>query len=443
MISQRWVWFCLAAAATEAALADPLTIERVNVNPDSSVQADGPSNSASLSADGGVVAFVSQSSTLAKPGFGLTVNSPAQIYAFDRNKQSLELISVNSDGTEASDGECRSPQVSGDGLFVAFVCSASNLPKSGTGASSNTIYIRDRAGGTTFVPMYDWPSAPLAFSGAANPAYLRRYMSSDVGRISFESAGALFSALVYLNQSGQSSTLTQMCAPFSCIGPEISADGNRIAFTTGSAALDGGDINAHVDVYVYDVKADTYSLVSLNGDKSQGNNDVADGDIALSGDGALIAFSSGLADNFAGSGTAHALLLRDIDGGTLTAVSVNDGGGAVLPVLMPRPALSDEGIVLAFTSDNTALAPHPNKAPADALVRNMKADLLRSMCRSRSGSYGNNTCFSATVSADGLWGAFTASADNLVSDDTNSQQDVFVVSLDVLFDDLFADGSEP
>ena len=33
--------------------------------------------------------------------------------------------------------------------------------------------------------------------------------------------------------------------------------------------------------------------------------------------------------------------------------------------------------------------------------------------------------------------------DNLVTGDTNSQQDVFVVSLDVLFDDLFADGSEP
>jgi hypothetical protein len=443
MISRRWIWFCLAAAATGAALADPLTIERVNVNPDTSVQADGPSNSPSLSADGGVVAFVSQSSTLADPGFGLTVNSPAQIYVFDRNKKSLELISVNSDGTEAADGDCRSPQLSGDGLFVAFICTASNLPKSGTEASKDTIYIRDRAGGTTFVPMYEWPSAPLLFSGAANPAYLRRYMSSDVGRISFESAGGLFSALVYLNQSSQSSTLTQMCQPFSCIGPEISADGNRIAFTTGSTTLDGGDINAHVDVYVYDVKADTYSLVSLNGDKSQGNNDVADGDIALSGDGALIAFSSGLADNFAGSGMAHALLLRDIDGGTLTAVSVNDGGGAVLPVLMPRPALSDEGIVLAFTSDNTALAPHPNKAPADALVRNMKADLLRSMCRSRSGSYGNNTCFSATVSADGLWGAFTATADNLVPDDTNSQQDVFVVSLDVLFDDIFADGSEP
>jgi hypothetical protein len=35
------------------------------------------------------------------------------------------------------------------------------------------------------------------------------------------------------------------------------------------------------------------------------------------------------------------------------------------------------------------------------------------------------------------------SADNLVPDDTNNEQDIFVVSLDVLFDDIFADGFEP
>jgi Tol biopolymer transport system component len=289
--------------------------------------------------------------------------------------------------------------------------------------------------------MYDWPTVAQAFSGAANPDYLRRYMSGDIGRISFESAGALFPSLVYLNKSNNASAVTIMCGPSACTGSQISTDGNRIAFATG-VAFDGGDANAHADVYVYDVDLDTYTLVSLNDDKSQGNGDVASGDVALSGDGALIAFSSGLADNFAGSGTANALVLRNIDAGTLTAVSVNDGGGAVLPVLTPRPALSDEGTILAFTSNNTALAPHPNKPPADALVRNMKADLLRSMCRSRSGNYGNNTCFDATVSADGLWGAFTATADNLVADDTNNQQDVFVVSLDVLFDDIFADGME-
>jgi len=443
MITKRWILLCLAVSAAQAGFADPLTIERVNVNPDTSAQADGPSRSPALSADGNVIAFVSESSTLADPVFGLTLNSPAQIYVFDRNKKALELISVSTDQPPAAaDGPCRSPQVSADGLFVAFVCSASNLPKSGTGASSNTIFIRDRAGGTTFVPMYDWPTIAQAFSGAANPDYLRRYMSGDVSRITFESAGALFPSLVYLNQSSGSSAVTNMCQPFACNGSQISSDSNRIAFTTASGTFDDGDVNSHADIYVYDVGADTYSLVSLNDDKSQGNGDVSSGDTALSGNGALIAFSSGLADNFAGSNTTNALVLRDIDAGTLAAVSVNDGGGAVLPVGSPRPALNDEGTIIAFTSDNTTLAPHPNKPPADALVRSMKADLLRSMCRSHSGSYSNNTCFDATISADGLWGAFTATADNLVADDTNTQQDIFVVSLDVLFDDIFADGME-
>jgi len=39
--------------------------------------------------------------------------------------------------------------------------------------------------------------------------------------------------------------------------------------------------------------------------------------------------------------------------------------------------------------------------------------------------------------------SLAATADNLVPDDTNSQQDIFVVSLDALFDDIFADGNEP
>lgn len=436
------VGICATCAIMQLASADPLTIERVNVNPDTSAQADGSSDSPSLSADGGVVAFVSSSTTLADPSFGLTANSPPQIYAFDRNKKSIELISVSADGTEAADGPCSLPQVSADGLFVAFLCSASNLPKSGTNASSNTIYIHDRAGGTTFIPMNDWSSAPSAFTGAANPAYLRRYMSGDVGRISFEYSGLLFADLIYLDQSAGSSTLQAVCQPLFCFGPQISADGNHIAFTTASP-LDAGDVNGFADVYVYDVKGDAYTLASVNSDKSQGNGDVANGEAALSADGTFVAFSSGAADNFGGANLQNVLVVRDVNAGTLTVASVNDGGGAAQAVSSPRPALNDEGTLLAFTSDNTALAPHPNKPPADALVRNMKAELLRSMCRSRSGTYGNNTCFSATVSADGLWGAFTATADNLVPDDTNNQQDIFVVSLDVLFDDVFSDGFEP
>lgn len=443
MIARRWIWFCLAAGAARAVLADPLTIERVNVNPSSSAQADGPSDSPSLSADGSVVAFVSSSSTLADPSFGLTVNSPAQVYVYDRNKKSIELVSINADGSEAADGNCNAPQLSADGLFVAFLCSASNLPKSGTNASPNTIYIHDRAGGgSTFMPMNDWLPAQPAFTGATNPGYLRRYMSGDVARITFEYTGGLMlPSAIYLDQSGGTSTLKDICSPAVCLGPQVSTGGNHIALVS-SAPISVDDSNGFADVYLYDVGNKTFTLVSVNDDKSQGNGDVLNGDVAVSGDGAFVAFSSYLADNLGGPNTTNQLLVRDVINGALMVASVNDGSATPLPVLSPRPALSDEGTVLAFTSTNTALAPHPNKPPADVLVRSMKAGLLRSVCRSRSGTYGNNICVDATVSADGNWAAFTAPADNLVPDDTNNQQDIFVVSLDVLFDDIFADGHE-
>lgn len=441
MIAKR-IWLFLIVFPVQPACADPLSIERVNVNPSTSNQADGPSDAPSLSADGNVVAFVSASTTLADPGFGLSAASPAQIYAYDRNKKSLELVSVNADATEASDGPCSSPQVSADGLLVAFLCSATNLPKSGTNAGANTIYIHDRSGGTTVIPIAQWPATPPALTGVTNPTFLHRYMSGDGARLTFEFTGGLvLPDALYLDQSVASSKLFNVCTAGLCRSPQISSDGSHIAVAS-FAALDGGDSNGRLDVYVYDVAADAITLASVNEDKSQGNDDVSLSDLALSGDGTFVAFSSGDAINFAGSNSPNTLLVRDVSSGTLTIAS-NNGGGAALAVSFPRPVLSDKGAVLAFTSDNTALAPHPNKPPNDALVRDMKAQLVRSMCRSRSGSYGNNTCSSATVSADGNWGAFSASADNLVPDDTNVLADIFVVSLDVLFEDVFADGFDP
>ena len=80
---RKFVMYCgavtvLLAAGTVA--AGPLITERINVNPTTGAQADGISDSPVLSADGCIVAFVSQSGTLAPPSYGLTTGSPAQVW---------------------------------------------------------------------------------------------------------------------------------------------------------------------------------------------------------------------------------------------------------------------------------------------------------------------------------------------------------------------------
>ncbi|HEV7491348.1 MAG TPA: hypothetical protein VGO25_11110, partial [Rhodanobacteraceae bacterium] len=147
----RFVLSCSAVIILSAAApvaADPLITERVNVNPVTGMQADGASYSPVLSADGCVVAFVSQSSTLAPASYGLTVSSPAQVYAVDRcvTPHTLELVSVTSDGTAAADAACLAPNISADGRYVAFVSSATNLPVPGSGqaGSPQLVFVRDR-----------------------------------------------------------------------------------------------------------------------------------------------------------------------------------------------------------------------------------------------------------------------------------------------------------
>ena len=140
--------------------AGPLITERVNVNPVTGIEADGPSYSPVLSADGCVVAFVSQSSTLAPASYGLTTASPAQVYAVNRcvTPHTLELISVTSDGSAAADAACLAPNISADGRYVAFVSSATNLPAPGSGqvGAAQLVFVRDRVAQVTLSPLEAW-----------------------------------------------------------------------------------------------------------------------------------------------------------------------------------------------------------------------------------------------------------------------------------------------
>jgi hypothetical protein len=111
---------CVAAIAlivVTSASAGPLVTERVNANPVTGLQADGPSSSPVLSADGCVAAFISQSGTLAPASFGLTTASPPQVYAVNRcvTPHTLELVSVTNNGAAAADRACQTPNISADG----------------------------------------------------------------------------------------------------------------------------------------------------------------------------------------------------------------------------------------------------------------------------------------------------------------------------------------
>ena len=95
--------------------------ERVSVASDGT-QANKGSNSASISADGRYVAFDSFASNLA----AADTNAVEDVFVHDRHTGITERVSVASVGTQANKA-CNSASISADGQYVAFMSEASTL----------------------------------------------------------------------------------------------------------------------------------------------------------------------------------------------------------------------------------------------------------------------------------------------------------------------------
>src|SRR5262249_55407049 len=120
------------------------TTERVSVGP-GGLQANHQSAGQAISSDGRFVAFTSFATNLLGPG-GDT-NATEDVFVHDRLMNTTERVSVGPGGLEA-DGGSDTPSISPDGRFVAFVSVATNLLGPGVDSNgAKDAFIHDRQTG--------------------------------------------------------------------------------------------------------------------------------------------------------------------------------------------------------------------------------------------------------------------------------------------------------
>src|SRR4028118_1791903 len=194
------------------------------------------SSSPSISADGRVVAFVSYATNLV-PG---DTNDNPDIFVRDTLTNTTTRVSVDSAGNQAFGPPSYSsyPSISYDGRFVAFISNAPNLAPGDTNDSAD-IFVRDTLTNTTT-------------------------------RVSVDSAG---------NQGNSSS-----------LDPSISGNGRFVAFISNAANLVPGDTNNKRDIFVRDTLANTTTRLSVDSAGNEGNADSFAP--SISADGQKVAFSS-------------------------------------------------------------------------------------------------------------------------------------------------------
>ncbi len=252
---------------------------------------NGGSSSPSISADGRLVAFLSDASNLVADD----TNRLRDAFVFDRQTGATTRVSVDSAGAEAN-LESFTPVLSADGRFVAFTSFAFNLVVDDINEGSD-VFVRDlQALTTTRVSVYE--GGYEAEGDSLRPAISAdgRFVAfdSDAWNLAWGDTNDVFDVFVHDRQSGVTTRVsvddsgTQ--ADGASIRPALSADGRYVAFYTEAANLVAGDTNGASDVLIYDRQSGAEKRVSVAGGGVEANGESLRP--ALSADGRVVIFES-------------------------------------------------------------------------------------------------------------------------------------------------------
>jgi hypothetical protein len=244
-----------------------------------------------VSYNGRRVSFGSGAATNLFPADG---NNASDVVVRDIGAGTTVLAAQSAAGVQAN-GTTERSAISADGHVVAFEAptATSNLLPGDSAAGSNDVVVRNLAAGTTA-----GASDPTRATGSGFPDI------SGNGRYAVFETGEKYDATndvsagndVYRRDMTTGAIVLVSARDGADAGgnaggirPAISADGDRVAFTSTSTDLVGADGNAATrDVYTRDVAARATERASARGDGGQTTNDSDRG--AIGGDGAIVSF---------------------------------------------------------------------------------------------------------------------------------------------------------
>jgi len=343
-----------------------------------------------------------------------------------------ERVSVDSTGNEGN-GDSVSPTISGDGRYVAFSSWASNLVPSDTNYSDD-VFVHDRQTGATERVSVD--SAGGQSNGDSGWPVISgdgRYVAFGSGAsnlISGDTSG-LWDVFVHDRQTGATERVSVDSAgnqasgtyPGS-LGPAISRDGRYVAFESRATNLVPDDTNGTQDVFVHDRQTGITERVSVDNTGNQG--DGWSQRSAISADGRYVAFMS-MASNLVPDDTngGDDIFVHDRQTGITERVSVDSSGNQGNDGSF-SPAVSGDGRYVALESRASNLVPDDTNGGDDIFVHDRQTGITERVSVDSSGNQGNDGSFSPAVSGDGRYVAFESRASNLVPCDANGDGDVFV-----------------
>jgi Tol biopolymer transport system component len=403
-------------------------------------QADQRSKQPSISADGHYVAFASDATNLVDGD----TNGVTDIFVRDLAKKKTTRVSVSGDGTQGNKASIW-PFISSDGRYVSFTSEADNLDAPDANGVGD-IFVHDTQTGETKM-------ISRAVDGTAgNDLSFWSSISSDGRYVAFMSNATNLvqsdqndSWDIFLRdrQTGQTSIVSMgydgSQANSQSEYPVISADGRYIAFASDATNIVTGDSAGYRDVFEYDRETGKNIRVSVSTDGKQADAGTQAFVISISANGQFVAFPS-LATNLVlnDNNKAWDIFVHDRDKGETTRVSVSSDGKQA-DAGSYGVSISPDGRYVTFGSNATNLVPEDLNGVMDVFVHDRQTGQTELVSVSTDGTPGNEAsgftliasdgidfAYGTLISADGSMVAFMSNASNLVVNDTNASQDIFI-----------------
>jgi Tol biopolymer transport system component len=391
------------------------TTTLVSVNRFGSSSGDGGSINPEMTPDGRFVAFESIASDLVEND----TNGVSDVFLRDLQLATTTLISVASNGVNSASGRSMRPAISADGKIVAFVSKGLDLAP-GNNNTTNELYVRDLAAAvTTMIDISPpFPAVPLP-----RVEVYSHVLSSDGQRLAFllhsANTNAVKDGIYYADLLNHTNYLVatnlNTANTFGIVnlaGPSMSSDGMVLAFEASSVP------------YVWETVSGNATAIS-----SFGNAPVLSSDGRRV---AFVGFDTN--NPSAPNSGRRQLLVFDRAGGTTKLATADPSGNPSTDSEFPAASLSADGSRVAFQSVDGNLVPHDANRAIDVFVRDVDAAATalvsqRAPTLASLTGYGSSLVGQNFVSSDGRFVVFVSDAANLVANDTNGLGDVFVRDL--------------
>ena len=425
-------------AAAQPLFVSAQTTTRLSVS-SSGAEANADSGSSSnyqpataISADGRFTAFTSAADNLVANDS----NGHDDIFVHDRQTGLTELVSVSSSEAQA-DYHSSHPAISADGRYITFASYAANLVANDNNSRLD-IFVRDRQAGLT-------ERVSVANNGAESNGDSGHWeytssISADGRYIAFKSISSNLVANdfngeedIFVRDRQSHTTLLVSVDDYGLQGncrsgnAAISAGGRFVAFESCADNLVLNDGNQKFDIFIHDLQTATTELVSLASSGVQANDDSYRPD--LTSDGRFIVFESTASNLAAGDGNGVVdVFLHDRQAGNTELISKSTGGVQANSYAFD-PSISDDARYIAYESAATNLVANDTNGSDDIFLRDRLSSATSRLSVSSSGVQGNDYSMDPSISSDGRCVAFQSDASNLVASDNNGYLDIFLRDL--------------